>query len=583
MNVPDRDSTAGVYWRVTHPEVRRAMSLQDFNPASATYGCCDRMFWQYRTISSFPAATMQQAALPFAVLFDSAFAGNNWYRDGEMLERARAAMLFWARAQHASGAVDEWYRNEHSYCATAFTTFGIADACLRLRAHLAAADLDHVVRALARSAHWLGERFNDEVMNQNLAAAAALWNVHLLTGDSQFKSAYERTWQRTRGCQSREGWFVEYGGADLGYSLLAMDLLASLDRRGSPDAAPAAASLCGFVAAFALNGADLAGRLGSRGTDHCFPFGAEVFAATLPAAHAVATHLRRALDNDAASDPRTVDDRYLSYFYLPSFALASSVAGQALPAVDLPARPATFEDSGFQIWRKRRSDLVCSTRRNAAFNLCASGRPVHHNLGYWAEAVDGRRFASCAWSRAAVRMHRDAEGLVVDGEFVRVDDTLPLLKHEVAFRAATRWLFRTPLVAEAFHRFIKGRKITRKVAAPIAFTREVRWHDDALLVSDTLRTRADAPRLRTVTPTGDIEVHSPSARQSGASATHVIRVPRSVSEAWAEQLNTSGALELVTVYAIDADGLATFSRIQQRAEWMAHARGDAVSGLVTNR
>jgi hypothetical protein len=86
-----------------------------------------------------------------------------------------------------------------------------------------------------------------------------------------------------------------------------------------------------------------------------------------------------------------------------------------------------------------------------------------------------------------------------------------------------------------------------------------------------------------VTPTGDIEVHSPSARQSGASATHVIRVPRSVSEAWAEQLNTSGALELVTVYAIDADGLATFSRIQQRAEWMAHARGDAVSGLVTNR
>jgi hypothetical protein len=580
--VHDHDTTCGVYWRVTRPEVRRAMSLQDFNPASATYGCCDRSFWHYRTISSFPAATMQQVALPFAVLFDSPFAGNNWHHDDEMFERARAAMLFWSRAQHASGAVDEWYRNEHSYCATAFTTFGVAEACLRLRSHLAPADRDIVERALARSAQWLGDRFNDEVMNQNLAAAAALWNVHLLTGDRRFKIGYERTWQRTRGYQSREGWFAEYEGADLGYSLLAMDLLASLDRRGSPDAAPAAASLCGFVASFALSGVDLAGRLGSRGTDHSFPFGAEVFAATFPAAGAVARHLRRAVD-DATSDPRTVDDRYLAYFYLPSFVMASSVESQSMPCGESPAVSAVFEESGFHIWRKRQSDVVCSTRRNAAFNLYAPARPVHRNLGYWVEDVDGRRFASCPWSTDATEARRDANGVVVEGEFVRVDDTLPLLKHEVAFRAATRWVFRTPSIAETFHRFIKRRKITRKVAGPIAFTRELRWHDDALIVSDTLRLREGGPTLRAVTPTDDIEVHSPSARQSGASATHVIRVPRSVSESWAERLNNTGALELVTVYKMDDDGVVTSVAIQQRSEWVIGASGDAVPGMVNAR
>ena len=149
----------GIYWRVTEPAVRRAMSLQDFNPASATYGCLDRSFWQYRTIASFPAATMQQVALPFAVLFESNFAGNAWHGSEEMLARARAAMLFWARSQHASGAVDEWYRHEHSYCATAFTCFGIAEACLRLGNHLAAADRDEIVRAVGRAARWLGGRF----------------------------------------------------------------------------------------------------------------------------------------------------------------------------------------------------------------------------------------------------------------------------------------------------------------------------------------------------------------------------------------------------------------------------------------
>ena len=100
---------SALYWRLTQPAVRRALSLQDGNPASATFGCCDRSFWHYRTVSSFPAATMQQLALPFAMLFATPFPGNEWYHDAEMLDRARAAMLFWARAQHPCGAVDEWY------------------------------------------------------------------------------------------------------------------------------------------------------------------------------------------------------------------------------------------------------------------------------------------------------------------------------------------------------------------------------------------------------------------------------------------------------------------------------------------
>jgi hypothetical protein len=93
-----------IYWRVTEAAVRRATTLQDRNPASATYGCCDRSFWQYKTVSSFPAATMQQLALPFAVLFDAAFDGNRWHGDREMCEQSRSAMTFWAAAQHRGGS-----------------------------------------------------------------------------------------------------------------------------------------------------------------------------------------------------------------------------------------------------------------------------------------------------------------------------------------------------------------------------------------------------------------------------------------------------------------------------------------------
>ena len=104
-------TTHDVYWRLTEPAVRRALSLQDRNPASATFGCCDRSFWQYKTISSFAAATMQQLALPFAVLHSARFDGNPWYGDDEMFERARSAMLFWAASQH-----DGVYDLRHRRC-----------------------------------------------------------------------------------------------------------------------------------------------------------------------------------------------------------------------------------------------------------------------------------------------------------------------------------------------------------------------------------------------------------------------------------------------------------------------------------
>jgi hypothetical protein len=556
-----------IYWRVTSSAVRRAMSLQDSNPASATYGCADRTFWQYRTISAFPAGTMQQVALPFAVLFDTAFPGNEWHQDAAMFDRARSAMLFWARSQHASGSVDEWYRHEHSYCATAFTTFGIAEALLRLQPHLAPGDRDEIQRAVSRAGMWLGERFNDEVMNQNLAASAALWNVHQLTGDAAFKTAFDKTWQRTLAHQDLEGWFVEYGGADLGYSLLALDLLASLDRRGCRDAATTAAPLSRFVASFAVGGSDLAGRLGSRGTEHGFPFGAEAFAASLPDAAAIATHLRDALEHGTVSDPRTVDDRYLAYFYLPSFVLAASL-GEPATAVSGSSGPANWATSGFRVWPARGGAVVSSTNRRGAFNIYAPPLPVHRNLGYWIETADRRRFASCAWSREdSVAGAATDTGVTVEGAFVRVDDSLPLVKQEVAFRAATQWVFRFPALAEPFHHFIKRRKISRKIAGPFTFRRELAWQGDGLVVRDLIQARgARAAAVRAITPAADIEVHSPSARLSGGSRNSGITVAAPIAAAWVTELNRTGRLALVTHYQVDGAGHLRFVDIQQESK-----------------
>ena len=532
-----------IYWRASEPAVRRALSLQDRNPASATYGCCDRSYWQYKTISSFPAATMQQLALPFAVLFDTPIPGNGWYGDAEMLERARSAMVFWVASQHATGAVDEWYRNEHSYCATAFTTFGVAAALWRLRDRLQGDDAARVLGGLTRAGTWLTSRFNDEVMNQNLAACAALWTIHRLTGEHRWAEAFRDKWRRTLAHQSREGWFAEYGGADLGYSLLALDLLAALHAHGCNEALQPAEPLARFIRSFAF-GADVAGRLGSRGTDHSFAYGAEAFAASLPDSSAVAAALREALSEHRVDDPQTVDDRYFAYFYLPSFVMAATVAAP-LPAAAAAAAIAHWPESGFRIWNRAGGTVVCSTRRCGAFTVYAAPHPVHRNFGYWVETDGGVRYATNGWNPVAP--DSGANPVVVEAGSVRVEDQLPLVRGEVAFRAASHYVFRWPVAAERFHRFIKRRKITAKVSGPVSLRRTIEWSGEHLDVRDRL-TLSGNQQLRSVKPVSQIEVHSPSARMSGAGFEQSVRVAAPTSAEWARELSRHGHLDLLTTY-----------------------------------
>jgi hypothetical protein len=84
--------------------------------------------------------------------------------------------------------------------------------------------------------------------------------------------------------------------------------------------------------------------------------------------------------------------------------------------------------------------------------------------------------------------------------------------------------------------------------------------DNQLVVRDLFELRPGAARIRAVTPVADTDVHSPSARLSGASRIDNITVPRSTAEAWAAGLN-QGRLTLVSLYALDPDGRLRFMQV----------------------
>lgn len=544
--MPPANQTS-VYADLTLAAIPRALALQDTGPASPTLGCCDRGYWHYKTLVDFPAATMQQLALPFAIFFTVDFPANVHHGKPAMLERARSAMTFWCDAQHRGGAFDEWFRNEFSYCATAFTTAGMAQSLILLKNAIDDTTRDRVQNAILTAARWLSRRFNPHVMNQNLAACVALWCAHEIEPRDWIHDAFEEKWTRTLEHFNDEGWFDEYGGADLGYTTLALDLLAVLDRHAAPvDVKPVAEKMCRFLHACCARSGAPAERIGSRGTAHAFPFGVEHFAREFPDAAAVAAHFRTEHAAKRLIAPADADDRYLAYFYLPQFALAATL-DSAPKLVSPDSHPSG--DSPFIIWRRDEADVVISPKRNGALNLHFENTPPIHILGWIVQTVGGKRWTSCGWLDAdALDLDDSVENvLIVRGMFTRIDDKLPLRRHAVGFHMLSRWLLRFEPIAERFSAWLKRRKIRKRRPCSLAIERRIAWSGNTLTITDALVAQPGCPEFASILPAEDVSLHSPSARLRAA---RTVASPSQASSA--KRLNEDGRIELVTVCRLEA-------------------------------
>ena len=482
----------------------RARGLVDRDPLSPSFGSGDRAFWYYRTLVDFPGAAWQQLMLGF-----SALATN----EGLLAEReqlvclARATLARWSAIQHQDGSFDEWYRNERSYCATAFTAAGAAQSLLLLENAVPDAERQTALTALERAARWLSSRFHPTVMNQNLAAALALWCTSRLTSDDAWRAAAEAHYARLKREQSSEGWFPEYGGADLGYSTLALDLLAGAHRYGFLGAAEMATPLARFILCNVAENFCLPGRLGSRGTSHCFAFGAEYFASSNEASAQLASGFRGAHRQRRLQGPESIDDRYFAYFYFPQFALAASVHGTGLapsPTRELPS--ASFGTAGLRVTRVNGASVHASRRLGGAIAIARRERDLVYHLGYSVCARNGRRYATAVWSDDAT----SELGGECTAHFREVVDEKPLERWSPFFAMFTR-LLAIPGLASVFSTAIKARMIRGRARFGGQLTRRLTMGEDFVEIRDTLV--VDRPdELVTLSPQTEIGVHSPSAR-----------------------------------------------------------------------
>lgn len=513
------DSTS--YRHTLATTVPRILMMWNRDPMSPAYGSFDRNFWNFKTLTDFSCATYQQAVLALSELYTAPSSQSVYSGQSMLLEAIRSGVLFWCQIQHKDGSQDEYYQNERSYCATAFTTFAIARAFSRMPQAWNLDEQQIIKSKVAVAADWLDRYSNPTVQNQMIASMNALYWAARITGEQRHKLAFDKRRAEVLQAQNSEGWFPEYGGADIGYSFKQLDFLCCyLAVEADQEIESAARRLVRFLVHFLHPDGTAGGSYGSRCTEHVFPFGIE-WMARRNSKEAVAAlgWYRLFQSQNSMIGPNLVDDKYLVYFYFFSF-----VQSALLPPLEAELPPSSnpigeqgllvWKQAGLLRWADNHNAIWISRRKNGVLRWFCDGKCESSNSGYEIVLADGRIASTqCENFDSEINLLESNASLelIIRGNAGELDVSLPLVRWIVPFKWVCRTLLAFDFLAIFYSRWLKRTKISESKSLSITVERRIALRGKTLSILDRISSQQHG--LKKVLPIENVTlVHSPSSR-----------------------------------------------------------------------
>lgn len=298
-----------IYLKEVLAQMPRLLGHLNRNPLSVSYGSFDREFWHYKT-ADFGCARKQEAVLTLVLLYKIKDKANPYYQNQNVLEWINAGLKFWCGIQNKDSSFAEWYPNEQSFGASAFSLYAATEVLLGLKEEVN--DFEKILKVFEKTGSWLAGRKEIRAENQECGAIAGLYNLYLLTGKTEFKEICEKKIKELLKRQDREGWLNEYGGADSGYLSLAIDYLAKYYTKSKDDRALVIIKKAlEFIQYFIHPNYTCGGEYGSRNTEYLIPSGFETVKEET--ADMLSFFIRKALSLGKGIGLKALDDRYLLY------------------------------------------------------------------------------------------------------------------------------------------------------------------------------------------------------------------------------------------------------------------------------
>ncbi|MDR2462562.1 MAG: hypothetical protein LBD30_02140 [Verrucomicrobiales bacterium] len=437
------------------------------DPNSPAHGCFDRNWWHYK-MRDFPSIILQQGAYALwlaARLADSAelkLALKSW---------SVAGAVFWNQRAGRRGAFEEYYPWEEGYPPLAFSTLAV----MKLVADGAVSG--GMVRDGARVAtRQLLRRFEPRAANQQVAGLAALAWLGKNYPGSVSAAEFARLADRTLALQSKEGWFMEYDGPDLGYLSVTMDCLWDLyDATGDGRFIESARRAAEFIRKLVVFYGGSIGMHNARNTDYLATYGL----ARLGLDDCFGMLFSNA--DDHGHFFAAVDDRYwchyLGHSVLRTLLLTSARGSAENNEAATTAADCDFAEAGYQLVTVSGGKLFLSPLKGGIFSLRFGNRTVV-DLG-WMVSLGKKSWVSHWWSPAWT-WHGEAGKYVIQGRMAPHREMLSSPWKHLALRALS-FCLGGKIIA-----LLKNRLIFKNSGGALRFERTVIWSETSVTVSDRI-------------------------------------------------------------------------------------------------
>ncbi len=475
-----------IYLKEVIKQTPRLLGLLNRNPLSKTYGCFDRQYWHYNS-SDFACARLQEAVLTLALLYQIEERDNPYYKNKQILDWINAGLKFWEDIQEKNGSFNEWYPKENSFVATAFSSYAVSETILQLGENIV--EKERLLSALKKSGNWLLKRNETRAMNQEAGAAISLYNIYLLTNDNEYKESAGEKVKFLINNQTDEGWFWEYGGADIGYLSLAIDYLAKYYQKTQDNnLLKTLEKAIDFVSYFIHPDLTSGGDYGSRNTEYLIPHGFEFLSKELPNAALISAHIRKALENKVTISPISLDDRYLcyiSYTYLQAYLDSQDLSLGSLPAYKKKFIR-NFQTAGLWIYSDDNLYLITNYKKGGVSRIFFK---KSNNALYDSGLVlisDGKKFTS-NWFTNINQYKISEKGIEIKGNLWKLPENVMTPMKNILLRIFQITIGGEENINAFMKKKFRDKLITNANKTNVKFLRRINITEDGIQMEDVLK------------------------------------------------------------------------------------------------
>lgn len=460
--------TENIYLNLVLDEVPRLLSLLDRNEHSPTYGCFDRNYWKYK-ITDYVNARFQEACLTLALLSKH----QNKFCNAKNLENLSiASTKFWSNIQNDDGSFNEYMPNEHSHVATVFSTYCVSNTCLLLKIM----DQD-VLESLQKAAKWINRNDDLIVVNHDAGAVATLYLLYKLFKRKKYLIWCKDKLRKVLSNQNSEGWFSEYGEADIGYQSFSIYYLADYYKRSNDkNVLNSLNRAVDFFSYFIHPDYSIGGHYGSRETSFVIPDGFEILSVELPLASSIANAIRNSLNFKRIIGPYSFDDRFLVsglYPYLQAYADYKKTKYTELPK-DKKEFEKYFKNTGIYVRNTKPFYLIVNLKKGGVMKVFNKENILYNDTGWIIE--DPIKFISTC-GPSSVNLTKNL--IEIKGSFYEYD-----LKYQTT---STLFMLRFLNSIGLFNKtksFLRKKLVTQIKVLPIKFYRKIIFQNKQITIID---------------------------------------------------------------------------------------------------